>query len=100
MSFRRWEDGKVIGYTKLVPDFRQHFKAPYYVAHRAHFHDAMHKRALELGVRVQVGCMVADYRADVPSVKLTDGTSYSADLVVAADGSQNTLPYLIQVLHC
>ena len=86
MSFRRWENGEVIGYTKLVPDFRQHFNAPYYVVHRAHFHDALHKLAVDLGVEVLVGSRVTGYDADAPSVALEDGTIYSADLIVGADG--------------
>ena len=45
----------VIICSKLVPDFRQNFGAPYYVVHRAHFHMALYKRALELGVDVKVG---------------------------------------------
>jgi salicylate hydroxylase len=86
ISFRRWENGDRIGYTKLVPDFRQNFKAPYYVVHRAHFHGALHKRALELGVEVLVDSKVIVYEMDVPSVTLKNGSKYSGDLVVACDG--------------
>jgi salicylate hydroxylase len=86
MSFRRWENGEVIGYTKLVPDFRQHFNAPYYVVHRAHFHDALHKLAVDLGVEILVDSKVTEYDADAPSVALEDGRIYSADLIVGADG--------------
>jgi salicylate hydroxylase len=47
--FKRWQDGKKIAKTTLVPDFEQNFGARYYVAHRAHLHDALHRKALELG---------------------------------------------------
>jgi len=86
MSFRRWDNGEVIGYTKLVPDFRDNFQAPYYVVHRAHFHDALHKRALELGVEVRVNSKVVDYDLEAPSIELENGQVLSADLIVAADG--------------
>jgi hypothetical protein len=86
MSFRRWENGKVIGHTQLVPDFRQTFKAPYYVIHRAHFHEALHKRAIDLGVDVKVNQRVVDYDLQTPSVKTANGKLYSADLIIAADG--------------
>jgi salicylate hydroxylase len=86
MSFRRWDSGEVIGYTKLVPDFRENFQAPYYVVHRAHFHSALHKRALELGVEVRVNSRVVNYDLDAPSIELENGLVLSADLVVAADG--------------
>jgi salicylate hydroxylase len=86
MSFRRWDNGEVIGYTKLVPDFRENFQAPYYVFHRTHFHSALHKRALELGVEVRVNSKVVDYDLEAPSVELENGQVLSADLIVAADG--------------
>lgn len=86
MSIRRWDNGQVIGYTKLVPDFRENFQAPYYVVHRAHFHGALHKRALELGVEVRVNSKVVDYDLEAPSTELENGQVLSADLVVAADG--------------
>jgi salicylate hydroxylase len=86
MTFRRWDNGEVIGYTKLVPDFRENFQAPYYVVHRAHFHSALHKRALELGVEVKVNSKVVDYDLEAPSVELENGQVLPADLVVAADG--------------
>lgn len=87
MSFRRWDDGKIIGHTRLVPDFRENFRAPYYVVHRAHFHDALYKRALELGVQVRVASRVTKYNLDEPSVSLEDGFTLYADLIVAADGT-------------
>ncbi|KAH8588837.1 hypothetical protein B0O99DRAFT_746539 [Bisporella sp. PMI_857] len=86
MTFRRWENGSTIGYTKLIPDFSENFGAPYYVVHRAHFHEALHQRAIQLGVDVRVGCRVIDYDLDIPSVQLSSGALLSADLVVAADG--------------
>jgi salicylate hydroxylase len=86
MSFRRWDSGDVIGYTKLVPDFRDNFGAPYYVVHRAHFHAALHERALQLGVEVRVNSRVVGYDLEGPSVELENGPVVGADLVVAADG--------------
>ncbi len=86
MTFRRWQDGSVIGYTKLVPDFQQNFKAPYYVVHRAHFHTALYQRALELRVDVKLASRIDEYDLETPSVKLQGGEVYSADLIIAADG--------------
>lgn len=87
MSFLRWQDGKKIGFTKLVPEFRESFGAPYYVVHRAHFHDALHRCALKLGVKLRVNSKVQAYDAEAGTVKLTNGVSYTGDLVVAADGN-------------
>lgn len=84
--FRRWENGEVIGNTRLKPDFRSSFDAPYYVVHRAHFHDALYRRALELGVKIVVGSRVTGYDVEAPSLILQDGSMHTADLIVAADG--------------
>jgi salicylate hydroxylase len=89
MSFRRWQDGKKIAYTKLVPNFRDNFGAPYYVVHRAHFHDAMHRLALKLGVTVLVNSRVDSYDAGMATVQVTNGKSYTGDLVIAADGEES-----------
>lgn len=86
MNFLRWEDGERIGYTKLVPDFRKNFGAPYYVVHRAHLHDALYKCALKLGVAVNVGCKVASWNAEAGTVRLENGIQHIGDLIVAADG--------------
>jgi len=86
MAFRRWDTGSVIGYTKLVPEFRDNFKAPYYVVHRAHFHSALYRRALELGVEVKIASKVEKYDLESPSVELANGMVMHADLIVAADG--------------
>jgi salicylate hydroxylase len=87
MKFRRWEDGTVIGNTRLVPHFRDDFGAPYYVIHRAHFHDALYQQALKLGVKVVINSRVQSYDAFKPSITLVDGSVYAADLVIAADGN-------------
>lgn len=86
ISFRRWESGKVIGLTKLIPNFRKSFGAPYYVIHRANFHTALHQRALDQGVTIKLASRVVEYNPQRPSITLEDGSSALADLIVAADG--------------
>ncbi|KAJ5691804.1 hypothetical protein N7462_001227 [Penicillium macrosclerotiorum] len=83
---RRWQTGDVIGRTRLDSQFREQFDAPYWVIHRAHFHEAMHELAMDLGVTVNLASKVVSYDVDTPSITLTDKSTVSADLVVAADG--------------
>lgn len=90
IAFRRWENGKIIGLTKLVPQFERDFDAPYYVVHRAHFHDAMYRLALKLGVNIKINAKVLEFDEDAPSITLENGESYSADLVIASDGKSCT----------
>ena len=86
ISFRRWSNGKVIGYTKLAPYFPKLFGAPYHVIHRADFHSALYRRALDLGIEIVLGSKVVDYHAQISSITLADGSLLEADLIVAADG--------------
>ena len=88
ISFRRWENGNVIGYTDLVPHFRITFGAPYYVVHRAHLHEAMQRLAKELGVKIRTASKVMDIDMDAPSLTLRDGSTFGGDLIVAADGKR------------
>ena len=86
LTWRRWQDGKVIGDTRLNPQFSEWFGAPYYVIHRAHLHDVLHQRAIELGVSVKLNSGVTNYDLDAGSFSQQDGTTVYADLIVAADG--------------
>lgn len=90
ISFRRWENGATIGFTKLRPNFNETYGAPYYVIHRADFHSALCKLAAQLGVTIVTDSNVVSYDEAAPSVKTSDGREYSADLVVAADGVRST----------
>jgi hypothetical protein len=85
INFRRWANGATIGYTDLR-QFEANFRAPYYVCHRAHLHEALHARAIELGVEVRLESKVARYCAAESRVELVGGSDVSGDLVVAADG--------------
>ena len=91
ISFRRWESGDVIGLTKLIPNFRETFGAPYYVIHRANFHTALHRRALDLGVTVKLAAKVVKYDPESAEITLADGSSASADLIIAADGMSSVV---------
>ncbi|CAN9305919.1 unnamed protein product [Alternaria alternata] len=86
IHFRRWEDGREIGRTALGKDFRENFKVPYYVVHRAHFHHALHQRALQLGVMIELNARVVKYSEKSASVELANNSIIMADLVIAADG--------------
>ncbi|KAJ5317837.1 hypothetical protein N7508_002345 [Penicillium antarcticum] len=86
ISFRRWQTGKLIGNTKLVPDFTEIFNAPYYVIHRAHLHSALCQKLQDMRIDIKLGARVESYNSVAGSITLADGTTYIGDLVVAADG--------------
>ncbi|KAJ4293248.1 hypothetical protein N0V90_008530 [Kalmusia sp. IMI 367209] len=86
IRMRRWQDGEVLSITKLRPDFRERFGAPYFVVHRANLQLSMYDLALSLGVEVRVNAGVKSYDAGTPSVVLENGEVHKADLIIAADG--------------
>lgn len=86
MTFRRWENGDPIAYTRLSPDFETRYGAPYFVIHRADFHRALCRRAEDLGVKIVTDSRVTYYDESIPSATTFDGREYRADLVIAADG--------------
>ena len=84
---RRWQNGLVVGHTRLNPEFPEWFGAPYIVIHRAHLHEALHQHALLAGTVVKVASRVVDYNLEQPSLTLANGEIVNVDLIVAADGS-------------
>lgn len=54
--------------------------------HRANFHTALYRRALDLGVTVKLAARVTGYDVARTGIILASGASVEADLVVAADG--------------
>lgn len=98
IKFRRWEDGSVIGLTKLDSEFAENFGSPYYVVHRADFHEALYQRATELGVKVWLNSRVVEYVGGSSAV-LEDGSVVQGDLIVGADGKILT-PFHSPVVVC
>lgn len=92
IHLRRWENGKIIGCTDLGDQFKSDFEVPYYVVHRAHLHEALHVRATELGVVIELSSKVAKYDERGGSVELVDGSVVRGDLIVAADGKDSKVP--------
>ena len=86
---RRWQNGNVIGGTKLGYDFRQKFEAPYWVIHRTQFNKAMQDMAKDLGVQLKMASKVTSYDTTAPTLTLEDGSIVKADLIVAADGANS-----------
>jgi salicylate hydroxylase len=88
VCWRRWQNGEMIGNARFNPDFEERYGAPYYVIHRAHFHEVLHDRAVELGVPVELNWRVVQYDLEAGSLTRKDGSTIHADLIVAADGKQ------------
>jgi salicylate hydroxylase len=69
-----------------LSDVKSRYGAPYYLMHRADVHKAFLDTAIKKGVHVRCNARVVEFDYDGGRVKTDEGTWYSGDLIVAADG--------------
>lgn len=87
LAVHRYSDGKTLAIqTDFDKKIRHKYGAPFWDLHRVDLQRALAKRAKELGVELKLGSRVAEIDFDKSSLKLENGTDYSADLLVGADG--------------
>lgn len=67
-------------------DFEKRYGGPYLVIHRADIHRILHDHAVTAGVTFRLNSRVDRYFPDESRLTLMDGTSYTADVIVAVDG--------------
>lgn len=94
--FIRWRDGSTIVDLPSFDNCEKTYGAPYYLIHRADLHAGLLETAQRLGVTVLKGKKVIGYDFDKPSVRTEDGMTYSADLIIAAEGKRN-VPHEIKM---
>ena len=74
----------------MEKDFNQKMRAkygaPFLDMHRGDLHRALYERAVALGVIFKLGEKVESIDFHLPKVTTTSGSTFQADLVVAADG--------------
>ncbi|KAL9932123.1 hypothetical protein V8E36_008895 [Tilletia maclaganii] len=80
-------------------DAPKEFGGPWYFCQRTQLHSALYKSALERGVAVELGAQVSAVdvgdSSRLAQVKLADGKTYEADLVLVADGIGSRLRNLV-----
>ncbi|BFZ63343.1 hypothetical protein YB2330_004465 [Saitoella coloradoensis] len=81
--FLRWDDGNTL---LEIPFVGKDYDAPYYLVHRADLHAALLEKVESMGVPVLPRKKVVEYDFDNKNVTCEDGTTYSADLLICADG--------------
>jgi salicylate hydroxylase len=90
LYIHNWKDGRILGETKITPDFEKRYGAPYIVVHRAEMHEILHRHAVRAGVTVHVASKVIKYDFEQGVITLEDGQTVQADLIVAVDGASGT----------
>lgn len=87
LAVHRYSDGKVLAMQEnFHKKIREKYGAPFWDLHRVDLQRTLAQRAEELGVTLKLGCRVKEVDFDNSSLQLEDGTEYTADLLVGADG--------------
>lgn len=86
LIFRSYKDGKVLSTQNVAPYVEETYHAPYLHIHRADYHKVLVEGAEAVGVEILLNARVAGVDFDKPAVKFVDGSEFTADLVIGADG--------------
>ena len=85
---RRYSDGYILARKAAGKVMASMYGSEWMVIHRAKYHQLLLNEAMRHGAEVKAGCDVVDVKTDADdvSVKLHDGRSVDADVVIGADG--------------
>jgi salicylate hydroxylase len=91
IEIRRWDDNTVLQRTPLGEACRDRFGAPYYTMHRADLHSALLSLLPPERVHLGAHCVGVTQSTDTARLKMSDGTTVLAGLVVGADGIRSAV---------
>lgn len=91
LDFRRWDDGRLLGFQASADEYEQWYGAPYYVVHRAHLLRALLEQLPTSQLHSGHQCVGVDVRDDSAVVRFADHGGFEADVVVGADGLNSLL---------
>jgi salicylate hydroxylase len=96
ITFRRYNTGERVGYTKWAGLMERDYGSPYYHIHRANFHKLLHDLvAPHVTILLDSTVIGCESGPAAPSVTLKSGKVLRADLIVGADGVKS---YIQQVV--
>ncbi|KAL3424113.1 3-hydroxybenzoate 6-hydroxylase [Phlyctema vagabunda] len=83
---RSYKDGKILSTQNTLPYAEDTYGNPYLHIHRADYHRVLVETAEKLGVDIRINSGARGVDFSKPAVLLADGSEFSADLVIGADG--------------
>ena len=88
LILRAYQDGAVISDTRIVPDIREIYGAPWLLIHRADYFNVLAKEAERIGVKIRLGCAVTQIICSDASILVSNsaGPDIGADAILGADG--------------
>jgi salicylate hydroxylase len=99
LEMRRWDDGEVLGETVLGQDCLDRFGAPYYTFHRADLHRCLLDLLPTESVVLKKRCLSVTEGPNGAQMKLADGDTVTADLIIGADGIHSVVRQLLATDH-
>jgi len=84
-NIRQNRDGELLRSIQFG-GFQETYGAPYIVIHRADVHKVLHEHAVNAGVDIRLNSRIVDYDFEHGSITLQNGTTETANLVIAMDG--------------
>ncbi|KAK7749333.1 hypothetical protein SLS62_008184 [Diatrype stigma] len=87
-AFRSYR-GDVVSQSLPLADPNLVGKAPYIVIHRADLLRALLSGTEKLGIEIKLGSEVTEVDFNKPSLRLSTGETYEADLILGADGERS-----------
>ncbi|KAG1807966.1 FAD/NAD(P)-binding domain-containing protein [Suillus subaureus] len=95
LSFKRWSNDEVVGWTPLGDVIYKEYGSPFYFLHRADLHKMLYE-VTEPCCNIRVNSRVVSMDPSKPSVTLASGEVVSADLIIGADGVKSiTREYVV-----
>jgi salicylate hydroxylase len=85
ITFRRWQNGELISWTKWGESMRRDYGSPYYHIHRADFHQLLFELAKPY-MDLQLNSRVVSIDPSKPSLTLANGKVIYTDVIIGADG--------------
>ncbi|KAI0161260.1 salicylate hydroxylase [Xylariaceae sp. FL1272] len=92
--FIRWKDGSTIVQIPMETVVETH-GAPYYIVHRADLHAGLVDAVRKSGVEIIHSKKVTSYDFEAPSATTDQGETFTADLVIGADGIKSLVRPLL-----
>ncbi|KAB8304608.1 hypothetical protein EYC80_003984 [Monilinia laxa] len=79
----------ILSSTTISPDFRDIYKTPYLITHRAELQNLLFREATKLGAVVEFSATIQRINFDISALDLADGTTRIFDVILGADGEKS-----------
>ncbi|KAF7856933.1 hypothetical protein EAF04_009693 [Stromatinia cepivora] len=81
---------EILSSTNVSPDFRDIYKTPYFITHRAELQNVLFREATKPGAAANFGVRLQKINFETSMLEFTDGTTTHAfDVIFGADGEKS-----------